>query len=208
MAKTKQYKQFIIPEDLSWVKNRAQAEDVLMEIFQANRKTIIGNLIDNTRKLAGKGVEIELPEDWYDTFAENVLDKMSVKYGGYDPRTRIKKNGKYIDNDVDFEEALMRTLRSPSYTPYTYTAKRNFLKGIKDNYANYWNFLQKNMRAKGPGDYYEGIDLDDVIYDEASGSYLVRLFNGRIIRFVHERGPNGSPEWRAYDEGTGELLQI
>lgn len=208
MAETRQYKQFIIPADLSKVKNRAQAEDALMKIFQANRKTIIGNLIESTRKLAAIGAEIELPEDWYDTFAENVLDKMSVKYGGYDPRTRIKKDGKLIENDVDFEEALLRTLRSPSYTPYAYTAKRNFLKAIKDNYKNYWDYLQKNARARTPGDFYEGIDLEDVSYDEASGSYLVRLFNGNFVRFVHERGPNGSPEWVAYDEATGERLNI
>lgn len=198
----RQINKYIIP-DLGAIENRIQAEDALMKIYQANQREIIKSVRQFAADTGG-----ELPDDLYDVFAESVLNNLSVKYGGYDPRTKIKRKGKIIDNDVKFEEALERTLRGHIFTPYEDVAKRNFLTAIKNNYSNYWNFLRNNMRRANAGYFYEDLYLEDVWYDESAGYYLVRLANGRLIRFVHEPGPNGSPQWVAYDDATGEQLQI
>lgn len=126
-----------------------------------------------------------------------MLDNLTVNYGGNDERERVKnKENRMVDNDVDIEAAIEKTLRNRAYTTVENRLKINFLNSIKKSHPDYWKFLQKNFKAGGAN--YEGIYLDNIHYDESTGEYIVRLPNGQAVRFVLERNSAGSYVWVMY----------
>lgn len=168
----------------------------IREVYEANKVEINRVLLEMQAAEDPRRRPLYRGTTFYDIFEQNVLDTLSAKYGGNDERDRIKKDKEWVENDVNIEEALDRTLRNRKFTSLQTRFKINFLNAIKKSHPSYWQFLQKHFAYGGAT--YEGISLDAITFDESTGEYIVLLPNGQRVRFVQERNSAGSYVWVMY----------
>lgn len=193
----RQVNKYFIP-DLDDIPNTRQgAITAARRVFEANKDAIRASMLEYQMDNPGR-----MP-DPFDFFQGQVLNKLSVQYGGDNEKRQEKIDGKIRPVDVNIDEALNRTLRAWSLTSKREWSKRNFLSALKNSNLKLFNHLRSRMATRSlEHGWYEDIPLDDIWRDDtaAEPTYFVRLANGEILRFTltNEGNDDESPKWIAY----------
>ena len=198
----RQVNKYFVPDLDDLPNTRQGAIAAARRVFEANKEAIRASMLEYQMDNPS-----QMP-DPFDFFQGQVLGKLSAKYGGDNEKIKEKINGKVREVDINFNEAIDKTLRAWSLTSAREWSKRNFLSALKNSNLGLYNHIKSMMsRRSMEHGFHDDIPLGDIWRDDTAiePTYYVRLANGTILRFTltNEGNDDESPKWIAYNmDGT------
>lgn len=176
---------YVIPETRGNVTTRKGAIKRIRETYEANKDLIDQRFWDEAAQTGGRP-----PKDYYKAFEDNVLQNLHHSFGGDQTSDKIWKDGRYVEEKLRINEALVKSLNNSLFTPYKDRARMNLIKGLKKNDPDGYREITRRL-GKAP-------TYEDIQFLSDTGEYSIALPGG-IQLFITADSEQGRYGFHVFD---------